>query len=165
MKTVKQIAKIALPLTVICVVCACLLALVNGFTSKVISANEMKKKEEAVKNLVDDFKSFEVYETEKDDGVNEVYLVTKNDGTKVFCVDVTSVSKYGGDVNMMVSVSADGEALDAQVISHSETFISKYTDSNGKYTKIDCISGATYSYNAISDAMKIASEAVKKIGG
>ncbi len=165
MKNLTYIAKIALPLLIICTVCAALLAGVNALTAPVIDENSAKEKEAAIVNLFGDenltYKSLEC-DTE---GVNGLYEVTLSNGERAFCADVTSSSKYGGAVNAMVSLDKDGKALDVQIISHLETFMAKYTDENGKYTGVDCVSGATYSFDAIKGAMAIAESAVSSLGG
>ncbi|MDY3845684.1 MAG: FMN-binding protein [Eubacteriales bacterium] len=160
------ILKTALPLIVICAVCAALLAAANAVTSPIIDENAAKEKVAAIKNLLPDTDSYEEISVDAK-GINSLYLVKLSDGSNAYCVDVTAKSKYGGDVNMMVSVFS-GEsikAVDAQIISHSETFISKYIDEDGKYTGIDVISGATYSFNAIKDGMRMAESAVRSVIG
>ncbi len=165
-KNLVFILKVALPLVVICAVCAALLAAANAITSPIIEENEAKEKASAIKNLLPDTEKYEEIAVDAA-GVNSLYIVTLSDGSRAYCADVTAKSKYGGDVNMMVSVFA-GEsvkAVDAQIISHSETFISKYLDDSGKYTGIDVISGATYSFNAIKDGMRMAEDAVRSVNG
>ena len=164
MKNVKYVLKIALPLIMICTVCAAMLAGINALTAPVIAENSAREKQAAIINLFGD-SGLSSQEVACDvEGVNAVYTVTLSDGTVAHCADVVSSSKYGGAVNAMVSV-VDGRAANVQIISHSETFMSKYTDGNGKYTGVDCVSGATYSFNAIKDAMRIAEAAVSAVGG
>ncbi len=165
MKNILYVAKIALPLLVICTLCAALLAGANALTEPVITENSTKEKHEAIINLFGDtgltYKTLDC----SAEGINGLYEVTLSGGDTAYCADVVSSSKYGGAVNAMVSVDKDGVALDVQIISHSETFMSKYTDETGKYTKIDCISGATYSFDAIRLAMSLAENAVLSLGG
>ena len=164
MKNLSYILKTALPLLLICAICAALLAAANYLTAPVIEKNAEMQKEEAIKNLLPDTDSYKEVDCNKD-SVNALFEVKLSDGSVFYCVDVTAKSKYGGDVNMMVSVSREGDVADVQLINHSETFIDRYLDEDNKFTKIDCQSGATYSFNAIKDGMKIAQDAVKALLG
>ncbi len=157
MKSFKQIIKTALPLLIICTVTAILLATVNALTVPTISENERLQKEEAIKFLIPDLTEFK--EIDAPDGINALYEVKCSDGKLEYCADVTSKSRYGGDVSMMVAVFHDGNAS-VKIISHSETYIDRYLDSDGKYSGADAIAGATYSYEAISDGIKAAVAAV-----
>ena len=152
-KTVWGVSSIALRLLVICLAVAALTALVYGVTKDPIAKGERARKESAIRGIFAEVGSFS--ETDMTgDGFNTVYKVF--DGKPQFigwCVDYTGNSDYGGAVNMMIGVDANGKVSGLQVISHGETFMDRYLDENGRYTGVELSSGATMSYNAIQNAI------------
>ena len=58
-KNLVFILKVALPLVVICAVCAALLAAANAITSPIIEENEAKEKASAIKDLLPDTEKYE----------------------------------------------------------------------------------------------------------
>ena len=152
-KTVWGVTNIALRLLVICLVVAALTALVFAVTKEPIRKGEEKRKAEAISLIFADCATY----TEVDfaaDGVNALYEVYDANGALIGrCVDYTGESDYGGDVNMMIGVGADGKVTRLQVLSHSETYIARYLDENNCYTGALLSGGATMSYNAIQNAI------------
>ena len=159
-KTVWGVTNIALRLLVICLAVAALTALVYAVTKDPIEEGERARKEEAIRLIFTEADSFTEDASIVLDGANAVYAVTDASGARLgFCVDYTGNSDYGGAVNMMIGVGADGKVVGLQVISHAETFIDRYLDDNSRYTGIgeaygaDLSAGATMSYNAIRNAI------------
>lgn len=155
------VVRVALPLLIICLCVSALVALVFGITEGPIAAGERARKEAAIRLIFADAASFDEGTAPKAEGVNAVYTVKNDEGAVIgYCVDYTGTSDYGGDVNMMIGVGANGKVTGLQVISHAETFIDRYTDENGRYTGIDAprgsdvSAGATLSYNALRNAIE-----------
>jgi electron transport complex protein RnfG len=152
-KTVGGVVNITLRLLVICLVVAALTALVYAVTVDPIAKGESARKESAIRGIFAEAASFA--ETElMGDGINAVYRVSDGEAKEIgWCVDYTGSSEYGGAVNMMIGVGRDGKVLGLQVISHGETFMDRYLDENGRYTGAELSAGATFSYNAIRNAI------------
>ena len=91
-------------------------------------------------------------------------------------IGIGTANGYGGELKLAVSISTDGTVLDLNVISHKETFsffrrVSKSRLMDGLKDKafsdpfvagedVDAITGATYSAQALADAVKNASRQV-----
>lgn len=159
----RTVVRVALPLLLICLVVSALVALVYGVTVGPIAEGERARKEEAIRLIFTDAASFEEGgTTPTPEGEYVTYYTVKNEGGTVigYCVDYTGTSDYGGDVNMMIGVSTAGKVTGLQVISHSETFMDRYTDEKGRYTGVDAprgsdvSAGATLSYNALRNAIE-----------
>lgn len=160
-KAVTYTVNIMLRLLVICLVVAALTALVYAVTKAPIAAGERARKEAAIRTIFPQADAFTEDDGVTGEGFNAVYAVTDAQGTAIgWCVDYTGTSDYGGDVNMMVGVSAERRVIGVQIISHSETFIDRYLDDAGRYTGVDAArgddlsAGATMSYNAIRNAIE-----------
>lgn len=152
-KTVWGITNIALRLLAVCLVVAALTALVFVITKDPIAKGEEQRKDAAIRTLFVDCDRYAEAEL-KADGVNALYEVYGANGALIgFCVDYTGESAYGGDVNMMVGVGADGKVTRLQVLSHAETFINRYLDDQNCYTGAELQGGATMSYDAIRNAI------------
>ena len=150
---------IAARLLIVCLAVAALVALVFTVTKNPIAEGEKQRKEDSIRMLFADAASFEAIPL-KADGVNEAFRVENAEGAVIgFCVDYTGTSEYGGDVNMMIAVTPNGKVSGVKIISHSETYMDRYTDDNGFYTGVskpygaDVSSGATLSYRAIRNAI------------
>ena len=159
-KTVWSVASIALRLLVVCLAVAALTALVYAVTKDPIAEGERTRKEDAIRLIFTEADHFAEDTSIVLGGANAVYAVFDASGTQLgYCVDYTGNSDYGGAVNMMIGVGADGKVTGLQVISHAETFIDRYLDDNSRYTGIDkaygadLSAGATMSYNAIRNAI------------
>lgn len=178
---IKKIIKDTLALVIIALVFVLCLAVVYSLTKQPIADAKEREKIEAYREVCPGAETFEDYEvkmTESADGnikVNEAQVAKDKDGAAVgYVVLVTTNQGYGGDIELSVGVSAAGEITGVKVISMSETpglgakcaeegWISQFKGISGEvaYTKdgkvkdneIDAISGATYTTEAVTDAV------------
>lgn len=181
---IKKIIKDTLALVIIALVFVLCLAVVYSLTKQPIADAKEREKVEAYREVCPGAETFEDYEvktTESADGnikVNEAQVAKDKGGAAVgYVVLVTTNQGYGGDIELSVGVSAAGEITGVKVISMSETpglgakcteesWISQFKGISGEvaYTKdgkvkdneIDAISGATYTTEAITDAVNFA---------
>ena len=171
-KAMTYTVNIMLRLLVICLVVAALTALVYAVTKAPIAAGERARKEAAIRTIFPEADTFTEDYSVTGAGFNAVYAVTDaNEAPLGWCVDYTGTSDYGGDVNMMVGVSAARRVIGVQIISHSETFIDRYLDDDNRYTGVDTergddlSAGATMSYNAIRNAIEAVEAAFARVEG
>lgn len=163
----RYLSRLVITLTAICAAVAVLLAAVNAVTRDKISAGAEREKSEAVLEIFPDGTGSELYRT---DGESETYLVFYGDGIIGYCAFVKS-SGFGGDIEMMVGINADGATQGVKIVSMSETpgvgtktksdaFLSRFiglthSDPTGG---VDAISGATISSNAVKAGVRAAHE-------
>ncbi len=165
-------------LFVICLVVSALLAGTNALTKEPIAANELKKSQEAMQSVCPDAVSFEGAK-----GLEvEIYKALNESGEVIGCAIPVSAKGYGGDVAVMVGIAFEGETAlgrvtGVEILSHSETpglganatnesFRKEYKqditasgftvvkDGSGDGDgKIDAITGATITSNAVTNAV------------
>ena len=162
-------------LFVICLVVSALLAGTNALTKEPIAQNEFKKAQDAMFAVCPDAASFEGGK-----GLEvEVYKALDESGEVVGCAIPVTSKGYGGDVQVMVGISrVDGGMVTAvEVLSHSETpglganatteqFRNQFKDNpslhgfsvvkdgtGGTEGRIDAITGATITSNAVTNAV------------
>lgn len=174
-------------LFVICLIVSALLAGTNALTKEPIAANELKKSQEAMQSVCSEAVSFE---GEKALEI-EVYRALNESGEVIGYAIPVSAKGYGGDVSVMVGISNDGEGMvtGVEILSHDETpglganatsesFRNEYKQeiteggfsvtkdgSGGSDGKIDAITGATITSNAVTNAVNEAIEIYKSIEG
>lgn len=153
-------------LSAICAGVALLLAAVNMITAPIIKARDDSEKELAIKQLIPDLESFEIFTSEITDA-DELYIV-QSENEKNYCV-LVSPSGFGGDIEMIVAISADLRVKGVKVLSHTETagvgtritddsFLSSFIGSNSS-DGIDVLSGATVSSTAVKKGVSVALDA------
>lgn len=165
-------------LFVICLIVSALLAGTNALTKEPIAQNELKKSQEAMQSVCPDAVSFE-----GEKGLEiEVYKALNESGEVIGYAIPVSAKGYGGDVSVMVGIAFEGETAlgkvtGVEILSHSETpglganatnesFLNEYKqditasgfsvvkdDSGGYDGKIDAITGATITSNAVTNAV------------
>lgn len=172
-------------LFVICLVVSALLAGTNALTKEPIAENQLKKSQQAMQSVCPDAVSFEGAE-----GLEiEVYKALNESGEVIGCAIPVSSKGYGGDVSVMVGISNEngGKVTGVEVLSHSETpglganaandsftdgFKQDITSSGfsvvkdgtgGADGKIDAITGATITSNAVKSAVNEAIEIYKSL--
>ena len=116
-KDVKSILITALSLFLICAVAAGALALVNTVTAPTIAANNAAAADKARGEVLPAADSFE--ENTAPDGA--VYYTGKSGGATVGYVFTTSAKGYGGDVEIMTGVDAEGRVTGISILSIEET--------------------------------------------
>lgn len=164
-------------LTIISVIMAVLLALVNNVTAAPIEANKMLKTQEAMETVLpaESYKKLDKASTVK--YVTDIYQA----GEEGYVVLVTPTSGFSGAIQMMAGISNDGAITGIAVISHAETsgLGSKATDPKWqaqfigtteevKVAKdggaIQAITGSTITSRAICDGINAARAAVAELG-
>ena len=151
-------------LLLICAIVALVLSFVNTVTREKIAQNETEQKRTAMVEL---FGSDKIEYTELDriesDGerVEAVYHVAEDGSTVGYSVLVLSPG-FGGDVQLMVAVTADKTVIGVKIVSMSETpglgtrvddadYLSQYAGVTAglSASEVDMISGATKSSKAV----------------
>ncbi len=166
----------ALPLTVICVVIALVLSVVNAFTADKIADNALREKEEAIVKIFPETDSFEVYDQSfYTDCVNDAGAVKDKDGSVIgYYADVSPVG-FKGEIALIVGCDLEGRVLRAFCISTAETpavgtratessYLEKYTSlTASEAEKVDTITGATISSKAVKHGIYDAALTIQKI--
>ena len=175
MKNLKFILRLTLTLLLITAVTAGLLALVNSVTEDKIAAQTAQKVENALRAVLP-ADSYEAVEGKKD-GVSAVYLAAGGG-----CVVRVSVNGFGGAIDMMVGVGADGAVTGVSIISHAETpslganctrekFRDQYTGKTDAQSvnkdggEIEALTGATVTSRALTQGVNLALETAKEVLG
>lgn len=165
-----------LVLTLISVVMALLLGVVNNKTAPAIAANTWAKTEEAMKTVLpaDSYKKVDY--SGNDNRINGIYKA----GEEGYVVLVTPTSGFSGAIEMMAGFSNDGAVTGIAIINHSETsgLGSKATDpkwqkqfigatEDVKVAKdggtIQAITGSTITSRAVCDGVNTARAAVAEL--
>lgn len=162
MTKVWESLRIALILMLICGLIAGVVALVNQVTFEKIEQNLEAERRNAIVSI---FGSEHIsYEALSDvpETAETVYTVTAGGTALGYCVNVNA-GGFGGDINLMVGVGADGKIIGVSIVSLSETpgvgtkvntvdYLSAYIG-KGSGLKlgedIDGITGATVSSKAV----------------
>ncbi len=171
-------------LVVICAVVTGALALTEQQTTPIIDENNRIIAEAARQEVLPEAEGFTKYEGELPEGVVEMY--TANNG--VGSVVSSTATGYGGAVNVMTGISADGTVVMVKVLNHTETqgigtnvindeYLSQFTGKNaaafgielqteaGDSVPVDAVAGATKTSIAIANNLKIAFEGYKVMEG
>lgn len=165
----KEILNPTLRLFVITTVAAILLGVVYDITASPIAERQRESEAAAVQAIfaaADESRD----ENRRDDNITRVLSVFSS-GELIGWAVFTSPTGYGGPIDMLVGIGADGSVAGAQILSHSETpglganasnaaFISQYS---GKKTPLEVTKSSPGSEEimAITSAT-ITSEAVTK---
>ena len=174
----KDIFVPTITLFVICLIVSALLAGTNALTKDAIAENEIKKAQDAMFAVCPEAASFE---GEKGLEV-EVYKALDESGEVIGCAIPVASKGYGGDVSVMVGIATQGETAlgkvtGVEILSHSETpglganaanesFLKEYKQditasgfsvvkdgTGGGDGRIDAITGATITSNAVTNAV------------
>lgn len=175
----KEILAPTAVLVVICIVVSAALAGTNLLTKDKIAEQQAMKSESSRRLVLSTAESFESQD-------NGTYYTGVANGKTVGYVFETSAKGYGGDVNVMTGISADGEITGVVILSHSETpglganaekedFRSQYNQSvpedeikTVKYKtpengEIEAMTGATVTSTAVTNAVNSAVNRYKEI--
>ncbi len=179
--SIGDILKPVIVLTAICVVTSALLAYTNSLTKPVIDNLAVETELKTRKIVLSQADSF------TDEKLGDVAYCTGKaaDGATIGYVFTTSAKGYGGDVNIMVGVNADGTISGVQTLSLSETpglgmnaqkptfleqFIGKtlgvsVTKNEPGENEIKALTGATITSNAVNTAVNTALDYYAQITG
>ncbi len=166
-------------LLIICCVTTALLALTNAVTKEPIAKNNAEKADALRYSVFPEASGFE-----KQDGY---YTAVKNSEIIGYIFE-TSAKGYGGDIEVLTGITADGAVAGVEIMSHGETpglganctnesFKGQFKESapksngysvtkgNANYQngEIDAITGATISSKAVTSAVNEALEEYAKI--
>lgn len=174
MKNFKYILRLTLTLLIITAVVAGLLGLVNYLTEDKIDTLTRQKAENAMQEVLP-AQNYEPMETNTD-GITEAY---RADGLG-YVVRV-SANGFGGAIDMMVGIGADGKVCGVSIISHSETaslvancvredFRAQFVGAEDALAvhkdggTIDALTGATVTSRAVTSGVNLALAFVKEVG-
>ena len=131
-----------LVLTLVCLGASAAVAVVYAVTKDPISAAEVAKKNNAIKEVIPEFDN-NPYEEALDiiadlsvpEKTNKVYPAKKGGEIVGYAVESTTTKGFGGPFTIMVGFTPDGAVYNTSVISHSETpgLGAKITDSQSKF--------------------------------
>ena len=189
----KEIGMLTAKLFIICFIVSGLLALVNSVTEPVIEKNEQKSFEEAMGQLLPEAEDFEEVKdldfapTESGVTLESLYKGVKDGKLCGYVANTVCSEGYGGDINVMVSVTEENKVGEIKIMSISETaglgakantpeFLAQYKGlkaeigvekNNGgsaDENTISAISGATITSKAVTKAVNCAIEAAEAGG-
>ncbi len=188
------VLKYGLILFIITVVCTFLLALTNQVTEPVIAQRNEEANMEAQKKVLPDAQTFEEV-----DNIDEIKQSLDENADIVQSLDVgysgqdlvgyavkTTPKGYGGEIELLTGISAEGEVTGISVIEQSETaglgaksttseFQNQFDDlsaekdvtvvkgepGNKQDNTVEAISGATITTNAVVKGVNTSQEVVK----
>ena len=168
--------KPALPLTVISVIIALLLAVVNSVTADRIVQNTLIEKENAIKGIFAQCDTFEsADETAFENTVSDAGTVLDAWGKVIgYYADVAPVG-FKGEISLIVGTDTSGVVVGAALLSASETpgvgtkatdasYLSKFTGlSSEDISGVDTITGATISSRAVRRGIESAVATINNI--
>ena len=164
-----KIIKNTLILTAITVVSGLLLGIVYDVTKEPIAQAQERTKQKAFQTVLPEASEFtssnfdekEAAKILKENGytddITEVAEATDKKGKVIgYVINVTSHEGYGGDIEISVGIASDGTVKGIEMLSIGETagLGMKAKDAEFKGDdKIDAISGATITTNAVTNAV------------
>ena len=168
----------ALKLMIISTAVVLLVVCVNYVTKDRVAANMQKKTDTARAELLPDGDigplSFQLTEQEKA-YVTEIYSVKIDGYITGYCIAVRSMG-FGGEMSLLVGITSGSKIAGVKVISHTETpsigapalaedtLLDRY---NNIFTtsvpSVDSVSGATYTSEAVNDAVRVAATLAERI--
>lgn len=161
--------KAVVVLTVICLVTAMALAIVNHVTAPIIAESERAKENEALKQVLPSGSDFEAVGTDGlglDESITAVYRESSGEGY----VFKLSVKGYKSGMTILCGIGSDGKVDGAVCLSSSETlgheksYGDRFNDVGlTEIDLVDTVSGATKTTSAYRAAVKQALEAFKII--
>ncbi len=181
----REIVKLGLILFIITAIAATLLAVANNATSDLIAQVQEQESNKARQEVLPSSDSFTPLDENEfnaivaeNNKIKEVYVGKNSAGELVGYTLKTVASGYGGDIEIITGISAEGNVTGMKVVSHSETpglganstkpefqnqFLGKSTSSNisvvksaPKDSEIQAISGATITSKAVTDGVNMA---------
>ena len=108
-------------LTLVCLFCSAVLAVVYAVTAEPIKAAEQKALVESISQVLPDGGELSDVSTAEFGGQKYDYYVSRADGVPAaYAVQSTTIG-FGGPLTLMVGVLPDGSVYNTSVLSHSET--------------------------------------------
>lgn len=178
-----SLKNMALCLSLVCLFCSTILALVYAVTFNPIEQASRKALETSIGRVLPEGGTLSEAQTAEFEGQNFEYYVSSADTAVVaYAVKSTTIG-FGGPLSVMVGVLPDGTVYNTSVLSHSETpglgakcqtdetFLGQWKGYNGnfKVTKdggdVDAITASTITSRAYTLAVANAAGLVKNLGG
>ena len=174
----KSILVTAISLFLICAVAAGALAAVNAVTAPTIAANNAAAADRARSEVLPEADGF----TEQTAPDGTVYYSAEKDGGTVGYVFTTSAKGYGGDVEIMTGVDAEGKVTGVSILTINETpglgmnakkdaFKDQYKGKSGQLAvnkdggEIVAITSATVTSRAVTKAVNQALALYESVAG
>ena len=182
----KKILQLVLALTVISAVCAAVLAFVNSKTKDRIASLTAEKTANAAKAVLpSDVKAVDVRPDPANPGLTVTIGYADSAKSKVigYAVPGASPKGYGGEIRLMVGLTAERKVISYQTLAANETpglgaklgdaaFVKQFGGKDGQSLKvkkdggeIDAITGATITSRAVCEAIADACARVDRIEG
>lgn len=172
--------KLGAVLLIITTICGGLLGFINAKTSPIIAQGKEKSQQEAVQQLLPSAKEMEEVIVTDTPSLETVF-VTYDNGTYTGAVAKVYPDGFGGSIELLVGMQADGNLAGIQVLSHAETpglganmtldsfkeqfpgqvtplEVSKTSSGQGE---VMAITGATITTRAVVDGVNVATEYMK----
>lgn len=187
MKNTGFILKLAAILFAIAFVCSLILVVCNNVTEPVILKLQEETEEAAKKDVLPEADGgFEEITAIKAEGITNIYSGKDKNGNVVGYCFKADPSGFGGKVQLIVGVNANGEVTGVNITEMSETpglganannkeWLSQFVGKNGEITvvktgnakdnEINAISGATITSKAVSRGVNNALNAANQLFG
>lgn len=177
----KNNLKSVIVLTVICLVVATILAIINLFTADIIKKNEDKIAFEACYDLISDAEGFENVDLTKYDlpkMITNVYKETSNKGY----VFKMNTSGYNSGLVIMCAIDMEGKIINTKIVQSEESpgygkrfediedaeamaYLDSYIGKDSSLTGVTSVSHATMTSNGYKGAIQAAFSAYFAITG
>ena len=155
-----------LVLTLICLFGTAALAFTNSVTAPIIEEANAKAAQEARMQLLPEADSFTPISLDGIEGLVDIYQADNGAGYVV----TSQANGYGGAIQVMTGITADGTISGCTVLSHEESpglgdrvaeepYLSQYVGKGPDLEGVDAISGSTRSSDAFEQAGGIAFQA------
>jgi electron transport complex protein RnfG len=187
-KTESTFRNMVLSLSLISLVAAACLGFVYEFTKEPIELSNLKKKVEAIKQVVPEFDNnpySEMFRLPTGEGDSlDVFPAKKDDVLVGYAVTTYTKKGFSGNITLMAGFKPDGTIVNITVLEHKETpglgtkmaepkFKDQFMDKNPAEFSlrvkkdggpVDAITAATISSRAFCDALQRASNTLQKGG-
>lgn len=117
----KEVAVPSVTLFIICLIITGLLAGTNLLTKDIIAAQKAANEEASRKVVLAAAESFEESTLAEQNGETKYFIGKDASGNDVGCVFTTKAKGYGGDVEVMTGIGADGMVGGVVILSQNET--------------------------------------------
>lgn len=165
----KKNFRIALILSLVCAICAALIAIVNIATKSTIEANRIEKQEKALNELYDgaSFKEVDLnsIDSEINENINKVFEVYQEEKIVGYIYNVEGKNSYGL-IELMIGINLDKTLEDIVVFNNTQSYkqivdehiSSEYVPgiSVGEVEDIDIYCGATKGAKLTKELVEIA---------
>lgn len=172
MNIIKDFIKPVVVLTVICLVVAGVLAYTYEFTAPIIAQGAQAEADASKLELLPEADSFEEIELSDIDGLISIHKAKNGAGY----VTLSAAQGFGGLVNVMTGITADGKITGVKLMENQETpnlgtkvgdaaYTEQYIGKDMNLEGIEAVTGATVSSKAFAKAVNIAFVAYGKVAG